>query len=276
MINRSSYLLGHCPAANLLDGHYIYLRDLLALDACRPLAPVSPASSAFISPLPLHAWCKYLELYPDRDFTLYLLNGVSLSFRIGFDRTTHILKCSRRNMSSARQNPAIIEDYIAAEVRLGRLVPLSPLATTPSQVHTSPFGLIPKKGCPNCWKLIVDLSSPPGFSVNDGIDSSLTSLHYLSLDDAVAIIQHLGPGTLMAKLDLKSAYRLVPVHPDDRILLGTSWKDSIYLPPKYFLQWLTSCCGSCTQKVSAGSSTTWTTLFYSVAHPQTSVFTLYR
>ena len=81
----------------------------------------------------------------------------------------------------------------------------------------------------------MDLSSPPGFSVNDSIDSSLTSLHYSSLDDMVAIIQHLGPGTLMAKLDLKSAYRLVLVHPDDCILLGISWKDSIYLPPKYFL-----------------------------------------
>ena len=75
----------------------------------------------------------------------------------------------------------------------------------------------------------MDLSSPPGFSVNDGIDSSLRSLHYSSLDDAVAIIQHLRPRTLMAKFDLKSAYRLVPVQPDDHILLGTCWKDSIYL-----------------------------------------------
>ena len=74
----------------------------------------------------------------------------------------------------------------------------------------------------------MDLSFPPGFSVNNDIDSRLMSLHYSSLDNVVAIIQRLRPGTLMAKLDLKSAYCLVPVHPDDGILLGTCWKDSIY------------------------------------------------
>ena len=105
-----------------------------------------------------------------------------------------------------------------------------PSQSTQSQaVHTSPFGLIPKKGRPNCWQLIVDLSSPAGFSVNDGIDSNHTSLHYSSIEDAVGIVQQLGPGTLMAKLNLKTAYRLVPVHPDDRTLLVTCWNGYTYL-----------------------------------------------
>ncbi len=33
----------------------------------------------------------------------------------------------------------------------------------------------------------------------------------------------------MAKLDLKVAYRSVPVHPDDRFLLGMRWGDSIFV-----------------------------------------------
>ena len=32
-----------------------------------------------------------------------------------------------------------------------------------------------------------------------------------------------GRGALMAKFDLKSAYRQVPVHPHDRKLLGMEW-----------------------------------------------------
>ena len=33
----------------------------------------------------------------------------------------------------------------------------------------------------------------------------------------------------MAKLDIKSAYRIVPVHPEDRFLLGVQWKERIYV-----------------------------------------------
>ena len=39
----------------------------------------------------------------------------------------------------------------------------------------------------------------------------------------------MGAGTEMAKLDIKSAYRMVPVHPDDRPLLGVRWEDEIYV-----------------------------------------------
>ena len=33
----------------------------------------------------------------------------------------------------------------------------------------------------------------------------------------------------MVKVDLKSAYRMVPVHPEDRKLLGMQWKDHVYI-----------------------------------------------
>ena len=34
----------------------------------------------------------------------------------------------------------------------------------------------------------------------------------------------MGPGTLLAEVDIKSAYCIIPVHPADRHLLGMSWK----------------------------------------------------
>ena len=52
-------------------------------------------------------------------------------------------------------------------------------------VHISPFGVIPKKNKPNEWRLILDLSSPQGSSVNDGISKELCSLSYVSVDDVV-------------------------------------------------------------------------------------------
>ena len=42
---------------------------------------------------------------------------------------------------------------------------------------------------------------------------------YTTVDDVALIVSRLGKGALMAKVDIESAYRLVPVHPEDRPLL---------------------------------------------------------
>ena len=56
--------------------------------------------------------------------------------------------------------------------------------------------------------------------MNDGIDSELCSLKYVSVDDAVTAVQQKGPGAQLAKIDIRNAYRIIPVHPEDRWLLG--------------------------------------------------------
>ena len=38
--------------------------------------------------------------------------------------------------------------------------------------------------------------------------------------------QSLGKGTLLVKLDIQAAYYLVPIHPDNRPLLGVKWGDA--------------------------------------------------
>ena len=76
---------------------------------------------------------------------------------------------------------------------------------------------------------MVDLSYPKGASVDDGIDSDLCSLSYASIDDATSVILRRGRGTLLAKLDLESAYRIIPVHPNDRHLLGMQFDGNLYI-----------------------------------------------
>ena len=95
-------------------------------------------------------------------------------------------------------------------------------------VHKSPIGIIPKASQPGKFRLIVDLSSPPQFNVNDGIPCDLSSLEYASMDQAVSLVASMGVGALMAKLDLHSAYRMVPVHPIDQQLLGLEWEGTSY------------------------------------------------
>ena len=80
--------------------------------------------------------------------------------------------------------------------------------------------MIPKSHQPDKWRLIVDLSFPHTQSVNDGISKDLCSMSYVTIDDDINKILTLGPGSLLAKIDIKSAFRLIPVQPADRHLLA--------------------------------------------------------
>ena len=77
--------------------------------------------------------------------------------------------------------------------------------------------------------MIVDLSHPKDKSVNDGIPKNLCSLSYITIDDATWKVIELGPGTELAKIDVKGAFRLIPVNPLDHHLLAMEWKGGIYI-----------------------------------------------
>ena len=79
------------------------------------------------------------------------------------------------------------------------------------------------------WRIIYHLSAPPGLSINDFIDSDSYSLSYCSVDDAYTIINELGTGALLSKIDLKNAFRLIPVQQSDWNLLGIHWRDKYYI-----------------------------------------------
>ena len=98
-----------------------------------------------------------------------------------------------------------------------------------SAARKNPIGIIPKPLQPGKFRLIVDLSSPVGGSVNDGIDRNLCSLQYVSVDQAARLVAACGKGALMAKTDLCSAYRQVPVHRDNQHLLGIEWRGQTYI-----------------------------------------------
>ena len=96
-------------------------------------------------------------------------------------------------------------------------------------IHVRPLGVIPKKGHSNCWCLIMNLSTPLGHSVNNGIAKELCSLHYASLDDAATEVSELGQGALLAKMDICQTYCNVPVAPEDKHLLGLQWEGQTYI-----------------------------------------------
>ena len=68
---------------------------------------------------------------------------------------------------------------------------------------------------PNSFWLIHHLSFPEGGSINDFIDRAQCQVHYASFDKAVSMTVNVGRGAWLAKADIKSAFRLLPVPPED-------------------------------------------------------------
>ena len=205
------------------------MQDLQVLARRTPAAPQPlPRPLTMVNtPLRVEAWQSQLRLHPDPDFKQYIVGGITHGFRIGFQYSSNSPKGAERNMQSALENPDVIERYLAKECELGRVA--GPFASGSLPLHINRFGVIPKCNQAGKWRLIVDMSSPQDHSINDGIEPELCSLSYASTDDAVSNIISMGKGTLLAKLDLESAYCIVPVNPEDRFLLGMEWKGSWYV-----------------------------------------------
>ena len=79
-------------------------------------------------------------------------------------------------LRSALDNSQVVEEYLAKKREAGRVIgPVNPQRHP--NVQVSHFGVIPKQHQLGKWRLIVDLSSPEGYSVNDGISKELSSLN---------------------------------------------------------------------------------------------------
>lgn len=157
-------------------------------------------------------------------------------------------------MASAYSTPQVVSDYLQAECSMGRI--LGPFPQPPANVIISKYGVIPKIHQVGKWRLILDLSSLEGTSVNDGISRALSSVKYSYFDQAAGLIMEAGIGALLSKIDIKDAYCIVPVHPDDWPLPGMQWQGQYFMDtclpfglrsaPKIFtavadaLQWILS------------------------------------
>ena len=206
-----------------------WLLEWLKLCEKAPAVPkVPPVAQSITSPLDQFTWQYFLKGEADKELAHFFLTGLANGFRIGFNYDTGTVQPVSRNLQCAYDHPQVVEDYLHAEVRSSRVAgPFCQAAV--SGVHISRFGVIPKNHQQDKWRLIVDLSHPKLQSVNDGVPSPLCSIRYITIEDAVQKIIELGPGTLMAKIDIKNAFRLIPVHPGDRHLLGMRWKEYSFI-----------------------------------------------
>ena len=152
-------------------------------------------------------WEHELKSDPDKD---YILQGVSLGFDILEGKSPEFSADSVNYKSATVTSRSKAEKQIKQEIRAGNYVPV----LSKPQVVSS-IGAIPKNN--GSVRLIHDLSRPKG-GVNAFVDNS--SVSYKTVDQATELIKR---GAYLCKVDLKSAYRSIPINPKNYKFMGLSW-----------------------------------------------------
>ena len=130
------------------------------------------------------------------------------------------------NNRSALRHPAEVSAALLEEVAAGvtrgpfPAPPLPRFRVNPLSARLKPNGKA---------RVILDLSAPTGAAVNDDIDPDTCTVHYASLDElATLIFAHGGAGTRLFKADVKAAFKLIPVRPDQHHALGFYWAQGFW------------------------------------------------
>ena len=164
-----------------------------------------------ISPLSerLHEWRTLLQGHPNEGIKRFILNGLERGFRIGHGRESQLVS-STNNLLLCLEHPDMVQAYTEKVFSGKDARHLSPVINIKPSFMSALFGVIPKKTTDK-WCLIVDLSASHGASINDRISQESLSLSYETVDIIVEKVASLGRGTMFAKLDIKSAFRIIPV-----------------------------------------------------------------
>jgi hypothetical protein len=198
----------------------------------------SLAAAPAVTPLRWQAFQHFLRSHPDQSMVAELVHDLQHGVRVGYTGPRDKFRPAP-NLPIAPEHCAFVDEEIAKEVELGRRI--GPFDAPPfPNLMVSPIGVVTKKLSIKL-RMIHHLSWPRGSfadsdSINEHISAEESETVLQSFDDAVRLLAALPPVSaasaakpiLLSKVDIKSAYRLVPVHPDDWPLLGMQWRGKYY------------------------------------------------
>ena len=178
------------------------------------------------SPLNKDQWKWELRPHPDREFVQSLLHSIEYGVNIGYQGERHSLIST--NWPSANKYSSAVTKSIEKDLFHGRKA--GPFKEPPFQNFVgSPMGAFPKKRSMGKYRVIHDLSWPPGRSINDYILKEEFTLQYISIDDIASLVKVLHGkcmGSYMSKIDLEDAFKHIAVRNQDWELLGSTWYDT--------------------------------------------------
>ena len=157
------------------------------------------------------AWYEELQNDPDKSF---ILDGIRHGFDI-IDEDVVVSPVRSKNHPSAQPGSPLYEMaamQVQKEIENGNYI----ICESPPHI-ISPLAAIPKPD--GDVRLIHDCSRPPGGAVNDYCSSDWKQ-KFARIDDATSLMTE---RCYFAKVDLKSAYRLVGISDHSQTVTGFKW-----------------------------------------------------
>lgn len=177
------------------------------------------------TPVKIDLILAFLDTY-DENETGFLRDGFKKGFRIKYRG-----KCKSKihtNHKSAMQNPKAIKEYLEKNVAMNRIA--GPYDTPPyDEFMCNPMAAVPKT-TEGEMRILTNMSYPEGESVNDGIDREFCTVKYATFQDVISFIKSCKKKPVfLAKTDIKTAFRIIPISPEDYHLLLLAWENKIYI-----------------------------------------------
>ena len=168
----------------------------------------------------------------------WLINGFQQGFKFHFTGKEEAI--SSLNSKEANLHAKAVDKKMTGELKAKRIA--GPFSEPPFiNFKCSPLS-VREKSEPGKVRLLHNLSYPYNeSSVNGGIQDAHKTVRYATIQTAINTINRLGKGCFMAKTDIKSAYRIVPIHPSQYHLLGLKWR-SLYYFDKFLPMGLAESC----------------------------------
>ena len=157
-----------------------------------------------------------IELEGDADGN-FLLDGLTNGFKIIDDVELFPVRMSSYKSATDVDVKQKVEKQIIAELDAGNYV-----ITKEPPTLISALGAIPKPELEEV-RLIHDCSRPKDNSLKSHI-TERESFSYQTIDNALKHIKHIKHKSFLAKVDIRKAYRHVPLHPSNYRVTGLSWE----------------------------------------------------
>ena len=176
-------------------------------------------------------WSGYDRRHPSESKDI--IEGIVHGMDIGFTGDREVNRESK-NLSSALESEEVenkVNELIMENVRAGKTA--GPFTRRPFKYFSySPIGAVPKAVHGREWRptdvrVIHHLSHPFG---GDSINNQSVDIPCClgSVDAAANSIRRLGKNCWLTKIDIKAAYKLVPVRFEDWSLLGFKWRGNFF------------------------------------------------
>ena len=173
------------------------------------------------------AWAQRLAAtrYPYPAAAVTLVKCLRVGVDLGFYGERNRIQVGP-NLQSAFEHPDAIDKNIATELDNGRRK--GPFTEIPfdNTFYSNPLGVVFKKG--KSKPRVIHHLSWPRSAANSSVNASIFAFDSKldAFDKALVVMRQLGANCLMSKIDIESAYRCIPVRPEDWPLLGFNGKNN--------------------------------------------------